>query len=98
WGGEFALGVAAGGALALLNYGAIAWMVEGFVRRPSRRARWLAAFGLGARYVLLGLALYVIFAIWRANVLAVSLGLSAPVAAIFVEWGIETYEELGPKS
>ncbi|MFQ5793250.1 MAG: hypothetical protein ACE5JI_22490, partial [Acidobacteriota bacterium] len=29
WGGDFALAVAAGGALALLNYGAIAWMVEG---------------------------------------------------------------------
>ncbi len=92
WGVDFALSVAAGGLLALLNFGALHWMVERVAQPSQTRATKLAVLGFGLRYALLGAALYVIFTVWKANVVAVSLGLSAPVAAIFLEWGFEAYE------
>ncbi len=89
---DFAASVAAGGLIALVNYGALIWIV-GRVAQPSpRRGTKLAVLGFGLRYALLGVALYVIFAVWNANVVAVSLGLPAPVAAIFFEWVFEAYE------
>ena len=92
WGVEFALAVAAGGVLALLNYSGLRWMVERIAQPNPTRGTKLAVLGFGLRYALLGAALYVIFAVWKANVVAVSLGLSAPVAAIFFEWGFEAFE------
>jgi uncharacterized membrane protein (UPF0136 family) len=92
WGADFALSVAAGGVLALLHFGALRWMVERVAQPSPTRGTKLAILGFGLRYALLGAALYVIFAVWKANVVAVSLGLSAPVAAIFFEWGFEAFE------
>ena len=92
WGVDFALSVAAGGLLALLNFSALRFMVERVAQPSPTRGTKLAVLGFGLRYALLGAALYVIFAVWKANVAAVSLGLSAPVAAIFFEWGFEAVE------
>ena len=92
WGVDFALSVAAGGLLALLNFSALRFMVERVAQPSPTRGTRLAVLGFGLRYALLGAALYVIFAVWKANVVAVSLGLSAPVAAIFFEWGFEAFE------
>jgi len=89
---EFAASVAAGGLIALINYGALSWIVDRVAQPSPRRGTKLAVLGFGLRYALLGVALYVIFAVWNANVVAVSLGLSAPVAAIFFEWVFEAYE------
>lgn len=98
WGRDFGLAVAAGGLLALANYGIIIWTVGGLVSRRPRRASCLAVVGFGLRYMLLGLALYVIFAFWHANVVAVSLGLSAPVAAVFIELGLATYGQFASRN
>lgn len=89
---DFAASVAAGGLIALANYGALSWIVDRVAQPNPRRGTKLAVLGFGLRYALLGVALYVIFAVWNANVVAVSLGLSAPVAAIFFEWVFEAYE------
>jgi CO dehydrogenase/acetyl-CoA synthase delta subunit len=89
---DFALSVAAGGTIALVNYSALSWMVDRIAQPRRRRGTKLAVLGFGLRYALLGVALYVIFAFWNVNVVAVSLGLSAPVAAIFFEWVFEAYE------
>ena len=94
---DFALGVAAGATVALVSYGALDWLVTKAPGGKPSRGACLAVLSFGLRYILLGLALYAIFAIWRASVMAVILGLSAPVAAIFIEWGLETYEELTSK-
>ena len=45
-------------------------------------------------WVLLCIALFVIIGVWHANVVAVALGFSAPVAAVFVECGLYAYQEL----
>ena len=92
WGVDFAVSVAAGGLLALAHFSALHWMVERVAQPSPTRGSKLAILGFALRYVLLGAALYVIFAVWKANVVAVSLGLSAPVAAIFFEWGFEAFE------
>jgi uncharacterized membrane protein (UPF0136 family) len=92
WGVDFGLSVAAGGLLALLHFSALRWMIERVAQPSPSRGTKLALLGFGLRYALLGAALYVIFAVWKANVVAVSLGLSAPVAAIFFEWGFEAFE------
>ena len=89
---DFAASVAAGGLIALINYSALSWIVGRVAQPNPRRGTKLAVLGFGLRYALLGVALYVIFAVWNANVVAVSLGLSAPVAAIFFEWVFEAYE------
>jgi len=92
WGVDFALSIAAGGLLALVHFSALRWMVDRVAQPSPTRGTRLALLGFGLRYALLGAALYVIFAVWKANVVAVSLGLSAPVAAIFFEWGFEAFE------
>ncbi len=89
---DFAASVAAGGLIALANYSALSWIVDRVAQSNPRRGAKLAVLGFGLRYALLGGALYVIFGLWNASVVAVSLGLSAPVAAIFFEWVFEAYE------
>ena len=80
----FAGAVLAGGVLSALNMEGLARMVRLVTSRNSDRASWLAVVGVGFRYLLLGVGLFVIVSVWRVNVLALSLGLSAPAAAVFL--------------
>jgi hypothetical protein len=93
WSPSIAGSIAAGGALAALNVEGLARTVDVLTLRAARRASWLAVLGLGLRYLLLGLGLFVIVTVWRANVLALSLGLSAPVLAVVWELGLESKRE-----
>jgi hypothetical protein len=93
WGPPVAASVAAGGALAALNVEGLARTVDVLTLRAPKRASWLSVIGLGFRYLLLGMGLFVIVTVWRANVLALSLGLSAPVFAVFWELGLESMRE-----
>jgi hypothetical protein len=93
WGPSVAASVAAGGALAALNVEGLARTVDVLTLRTPKRASWLSVIGLGFRYLLLGMGLFVIVTVWRANVLALSLGLSAPVFAVFWELGLESMRE-----
>ena len=90
WGPSFAAPVAAGGILSALNLEGLARTVQVVTSRSARSASWLTVAGVGLRYLLLGVALFVIVGVWRANVVALSLGLSAPVAAVVLEWGLES--------
>ena len=92
------LAVLAGGALSALNVEGLARFVGLVTETEPGRASWLTVIGLGFRYLLLGLALFVILSVWRANILAVSLGLSAPVAAVCLEWGLFSMREFGSDS
>jgi hypothetical protein len=93
WGLSAAGAVAAGGALAALNVEGLSRTVDVLTLSTPRRASWLAVIGLGLRYLLLGMGLFVIVTVWRVNVLALSLGLSAPVLAVFWEFGLESMRE-----
>jgi hypothetical protein len=87
-----AAAVAAGGALALANYYLLLWAVQRLVAHGKNDVGPVkAALGLVLRYVLLGLILYVIFSVWRANALAVIVGFSAPVVAVIVEGAVQVY-------
>lgn len=94
WGVSFGLAVAAGGALALANYGFLVWTIDRLMSRWRSGASWLGAVGFALRYALLGLALYVIFRSWRPSAIAIIAGFSAPVMAIFLECGLEVYQAL----
>jgi hypothetical protein len=85
FGAAFAAAVLAGGALSALNMEGLVRLVHRVTSGPSDRASWLAVFGVGFRYLLLGIGLFVIVSVWRVNVIALSLGLSAPAAAVFLE-------------
>lgn len=98
WGVSTAAAVAASGALAALNVEGLAKLVGLATAKSPGRGSAIAVFGLAFRYLLLGLALFVILNVWRANVFAVSIGLSAPVAAIFLEWGLYSTRELESKN
>jgi hypothetical protein len=98
WGLPSAAAVAAAGALAALNVEGLARLVGIVTARSPARGSLLAVLGVGLRYLLLGLALFVILSVWRANVIAVSIGLSVPVAAIFLEWGLSSMREFGSDS
>lgn len=87
WGPSIAASVAAGGLLSALNVEGMARLVGALTTRAARRGTWLGVFWLLFRYLLLAIALFVIFSVWHANVIAVAIGLSAPVAAIILEWG-----------
>jgi hypothetical protein len=93
WGPSVGASVAAGGALAALNVEGLARTVDVLTLRSAKRASWLSVIGLGFRYLLLGMGLFVIVTVWHANVLALSLGLSAPVFAVFWELGLESMRE-----
>jgi anti-sigma factor RsiW len=95
WGWSTAMSVLAGALTALVNLEAVVAFVRRITSRGERGFSVLAAIGLGARYLLLGLALFVIFSVWHADVVAVSIGLSAPVVAVFLEWVLFTIREFG---
>lgn len=83
-----AASVAAGGIIAAVNVEVMARLVGTLTEGSPGRGSWLAILWVGLRYLLLGAALFVIFSVWRANVIAVAVGLSAPVAAVVMEWGL----------
>jgi len=93
WGARFAAAVLAGGALSALNMEGLVLLVHLLTSTTPRKASWLAVLGVAVRYLLLGVGLFVIVTVCRANVLALSLGLSAPVVAVFLEWGLDTMRE-----
>ncbi len=93
WGAPVAAGIAAGGALSALNVEGLAKLVRVATARSPDNAYWVTILGVGLRYLLLGFGLFVIVSVWRVNVLAVTVGLSAPVAAVFLEWGLDSVRE-----
>jgi hypothetical protein len=93
FGAGFAGAVLAGGVLSALNVEGLVRLVRLVTSRASDRASWLAVLGVGFRYLLLGVGLFVIVSVWRVNVLALSLGLSAPAAAVFWELARDTLRE-----
>lgn len=97
WGLAAAAAVAASGALAALNVEGLSRTVALVTSRSPEKASRLTILGLCLRYLLLGAGLFVIFGVWRANVIAVTFGLSAPVLAVFLEWGLEAMRELRSK-
>lgn len=95
WGLPTAMSVLAGGLTSVVNLEVLAVFVQRVTSRAEGGLSWVAAIGLGARYLLLGLVLFVIFSVWHAHVVAVSIGLSAPVTAVFLEWVLFTIREFG---
>ena len=93
-GGAFGIGALAGGVLATLNVEFLARWTERLSSHRPGSLSWLGAVGILSRYILLCFALFVIIRVWRANMIAVAVGLSAPVAAVFVECGLTIVREL----
>jgi hypothetical protein len=93
FGAGFAAGVFAGGTLSALNMEGLVHLVRWVTAVSSGRASWIAVIGVAFRYLLLGIGLFVILSVWRVNVLALSLGLSAPVAAVVLELARDTVRE-----
>ena len=90
---RFFLGALAGGVFAIANLEAIARLVGKLTGDKPGSVSWLGVFGVLFRYILLCITLFVIIGVWHANVVAVALGFSAPVAAVFVECGLYAYQE-----
>ncbi len=90
---RFFIGAVAGGVFAIANLEAIARLVDKLTGDKPGSVSWLGVFGVLFRYILLCIALFVIIGVWHANVVAVALGFSAPVAAVFVECGLHAYQE-----
>jgi ATP synthase I chain len=93
WGAPVAGAVAAGGILSALNVEGLSKLVHLVTAGSPERGSAVTILGVGLRYLLLGVGLFVILSVWRANVIAFSLGLSAPVAAVFLEWGLDSVRE-----
>ena len=91
---RFFVGALAGGVFAIANFEAITRLVGKLTGDKPGSVSWLGVFGVLFRYILLCIALFVIIGVWHANVVAVALGFSAPVAAVFVECGLYAYQEL----
>ncbi len=87
------LGVLLGGAVALVNFDVMERLGRRLTATKPTSMSWLGVFGMFLRYILLCLALFVIIGVWHANVAALALGFSAPVAAVFVECGLYAYRE-----
>ncbi len=82
-----------GGILSAVNMEGHVRLMRLVTTRASERASLRAVLGVGFRYLLLGVGLFVIVSVWRVNVIALSLGLSAPVAAVFWELARDTLLE-----
>jgi len=87
------LGVFSGGLLATANFEGLGRFVGNLGEERPSGSSWLGVFGLLFRYILLCSALFVIIGVWRVNVVALAVGFSAPVAAVFVECVIYAYRE-----
>jgi hypothetical protein len=93
FGAGFAASVLGGGALSSLNMEGLIRLINAATSRPTERASVIAILWVFFRYLLLGIGLFVIVSVWRLNVLALSLGLSAPVAAVFLEFARDAKRE-----
>lgn len=94
FGAKFFVGALTGGLFAVVNLEALVRLVGKLTGDAPPSVSWLGVFGVLFRYILLCIALFVIIGVWHANVVAVALGFSAPVAAVFVECGLYAYQEL----
>ena len=94
WGGRVSLGVVCGGVLALVNFEAIARVAGQLTARQPGKLSGIGVLGVLFRYILLSAVLFAIISVWQVNVVALALGFSAPVAAVFVECGLHAYQEL----
>lgn len=88
------LGVVGGGTVALVNFDALERLVRRLTAERPGPLSFIGVFGLLFRYILLCLVLFVIISVWHANVVALAVGFSAPVVAVFVECGLYAYREL----
>jgi hypothetical protein len=93
WGASVAAAIAVSGALSALNVESLVKLVHVATARSPDSAYWVTILGVGLRYLLLGFGLFVIVSVWRVNVVAICVGLSVPVAAVFVEWGLDSVRE-----
>ena len=95
WGPRISLLLLLGGAVALANARLLHLVAVRATARTPRRGSFLALFGLVLRYILLFVALYVIFTAWQLSVVATVIGLSVPVLAIGLEAARALRREFG---
>ena len=95
FGWNFALGFATGSALAWLNFHWLTQAVSGLADRivdsNSRERGRSVVVKFLIRYVLIGLAAYVIFTSWSAALYGLFAGLCLPALAMVCEAGYEAY-------
>lgn len=94
WGWSHVLGALSGGLAAMGGFEALVRLVGRLTAERPRAISLMGVVGVVFRYILLCIVLFVIIGVWRANVVALAIGISAPVAAVFVECGLYTYQEL----
>jgi hypothetical protein len=85
-GTAFAVSVLAGGAFSAVNMEGLILLVHRVTDPASGRLSFFAVLAVAFRYLLLGVGLFVIVTVWHVSVLGLSLGLSAPAAAVLVEF------------
>jgi ATP synthase I chain len=92
-GWRWAAGFLLGAAISAVNYRGLRRMVEGLGgHSPERRASaWPGGIRFVLRFILLGVAAYVILRFSPINVLAVLIGLFVLIAAVFVEAAFEIF-------
>ena len=95
FGSRSALGVALGCAIAYLNFHWLKRVVTAMAERITSTGERQSAKGIVLRfllrYVLMGLAAYVILSVSPASLYGLFVGLFLPVAAIACEAGYEVY-------
>ena len=99
YGWRVALGFACGCAIAYLNFHWLKRVVSALADRVAETGKTQSSKGIVLRfllrYVLMGLAAYVIFSVSPASLYGLFAGLFLPVAAIACEAAYETYAVLG---
>jgi hypothetical protein len=95
FGWHVALGFACGSAIAYLNFRWLKRVVTALADRITQTGHAKSGKGIVARfllrYVLMGVAAYVIFSVSPASLYGLFAGLFLPVAAIACEAGYEVY-------
>jgi len=98
FGGSAAAGFALGAAISWLNFYWLARAVEGLagriVERHSKERGGAVVVRFVARYLLIGVAAYVIFTGWSGASRGLLFGLCLPVVAMLGEAGYEMYVAL----
>ena len=95
WGPSISVSLLLGGGIALANLRLLHVVASRATARTPRRGSFLALFGLVVRYILLFVALYVIFTAWQLSVVATVIGLSIPVLAVGLEAARALRREFG---